>query len=126
VELRLALARNPIIFISKKRRWEVMNFDTQTITKCTLGFLMGISLGILFRYFLFRILLFAAIPIILMLILDYTGMFSTDWLFLEEQWSKFVTFLSPATVSIYNYLSSHVLIGMVPGILASRFFFLRR
>jgi uncharacterized membrane protein (Fun14 family) len=108
------------------KREEIMNFDTQIITKCTLGFFMGISVGILFRYFLFRILLFIAIPIILMLILDYTGIFSIDWLFLEEQWSKFFTFLSPATVSIYDYINNHILIGLIPGIFTSRFFFMRR
>lgn len=103
-----------------------MNFDIQIITKCTLGFLMGVSVGLLFRFFLIRILLFSAIPIIAMLILDYTGMFSIDWLYLEEQWNKLFVFLSPASASIYNYLSSHVLIGLIPGILTSRFFFVRR
>ena len=72
-----------------------MNFDTQLITKCTLGFFMGISVGLIFRYFLFRILLFISIPIIAMLVLDYTGMVSVDWLFLKEKWDKIFVFLTP-------------------------------
>lgn len=106
-----------------------MNFDTQIITKCTLGFLMGISVGLLFRYFLFRILLFISIPIIAMLILDYTNMFSVDWLFLKEKWDKIFVFLTPTAISIYSYLSNHILLGLIPGILiglTSGFFFMRR
>ena len=106
-----------------------MNFDTQIITKCTLGFFMGISAGLLFRYFLFRILLFAAIPIVALLVLDYTNMFSIDWLFLKAKWDKVFVFLTPTAVSIYSYLSNHILIGLLPGILiglTSGLFFLRR
>lgn len=106
-----------------------MNFDIQTITKYTLGFLMGISLGLIFRFFLFRLLLFAAIPIIAMLILDYTNVFSIDWLFLKAKWDKFFVFLTPTVISIYSYLSNHILIGLIPGILVgltSGFFFMRR
>ena len=106
-----------------------MNFDTQLITKFTLGFFMGISAGLLLRYFLFRILLFAAIPIVVMLIIDYSGMFSVDWLFLKEKWDKIFVFLTPTAISIYSYLSNHILIGLIPGILiglTSGFFFLRR
>ena len=106
-----------------------MNFDTQIITKCTLGFLMGISAGLLFRYFLFRILLYIAIPIVAMLILDYTGMFSVDWLFLKAKWDKVFVFLTPTAISIYSYLSNHILIGLIPGILiglTSGLFFLRK
>ena len=87
-----------------------MNFDTQLITKCTLGFFMGISVGLIFRYFLFRILLFISIPIIAMLVLDYTGMVSVDWLFLKEKWDKIFVFLTPTAISIYSYLSNHILI----------------
>ncbi|MGR3174554.1 MAG: hypothetical protein ACUZ8N_08160 [Candidatus Scalindua sp.] len=94
-----------------------MNFDTQIIIKCTLGLFMGISAGLLLRYFLFRILLYAAIPIIAMLILDYTGMFSVDWLFLKEKWDNLFVFLTPTAINIYSYLSNHILIGIVPGIL---------
>lgn len=106
-----------------------MNFDTQIITKCTLGFFMGISAGLLLRYFLFRILLFAAIPIVALLVLDYTNMFSIDWLFLKAKWDKIFVFLTPTAVSIYSYLSNHILIGLIPGILiglTSGFFFMRR
>ena len=106
-----------------------MNFDTQIITKCTLGFFMGISAGLLFRYFLFRILLFAAIPIVALLVLDYTNMFSIDWLFLKAKWDKVFVFLTPTAVSIYSYLSNHILIGLIPGILiglTSGLFFLRK
>ena len=87
-----------------------MNFDTQLITKCTLGFFMGISVGLIFRYFLFRILLFISIPIIAMLVLDYTGMVSVDWLFLKEKWDKIFVFLTPTAISIHSYLSNHILI----------------
>ncbi len=106
-----------------------MNFDTQIITKCTLGFFMGISAGLLLRYFLFRILLYAAIPIVAMLVLDYTNMFSIDWLFLKEKWDKLFVFLTPTAINIYSYLSNHILIGLIPGILiglTSGFFFMRR
>lgn len=106
-----------------------MNFDTQLITKCTLGFFMGISAGLLLRYFLFRILLYAAIPIVAMLIIDYSGMFSVDWLFLKEKWDKIFVFLTPTAISIYSYLSNHILIGLIPGMLiglTSGFFFMRR
>jgi len=106
-----------------------MNFDTQLITKCTLGFFMGISVGLLLRYFLFRIVLLVSIPIVTMLILDYTGMFSVDWLFLKEKWDKIFVFLTPTAVSLYAYLSNHILIGLIPGILiglTSGFFFMRR
>src|SRR3989338_1986384 len=87
-----------------------MNFDTQLITKCTLGFFMGISVGLIFRYSLFRILLFISIPIIAMVVLDYTGMVSVDWLFLKEKWDKIFVFLTPTAISIYSYLSNHILI----------------
>ncbi|MBS1258462.1 MAG: hypothetical protein MAG551_01521 [Candidatus Scalindua arabica] len=106
-----------------------MNFDTQIITKCTLGFFMGISAGLLFRYFLFRILLFAAIPIVALLVLDYTNMFSIDWFFLNDKWDKAIVFLTPTAINIYSYLSNHILIGLIPGILiglTSGFFFMRR
>ncbi len=106
-----------------------MNFDTQIITKCTLGFFMGISAGLLLRYFLFRILLYAAIPIVALLVLDYTNMFSIDWLFLKAKWDKIFVFLTPTAVSIYSYLSNHILIGLIPGILiglTSGFLFMRR
>jgi uncharacterized membrane protein (Fun14 family) len=106
-----------------------MNFDTQTIVKCTLGFFMGISLGLLFRYLFFRILLFVSIPIVAMLILDYTNVFSIDWLFLKAKWDNLFVSLAPTAISIYSYLSNHILIGLIPGILiglTSGFFFLRR
>ncbi|MFQ5685771.1 MAG: hypothetical protein ACE5GV_03845 [Candidatus Scalindua sp.] len=106
-----------------------MNFDTQIITKCTLGFFMGISAGLLLRYFLFRILLFAAIPIVALLVLDYTNMFSVDWLFLKAKWDKIFVFLTPTAISIYSYLSNHILLGLIPGILiglTSGFLFMRR
>ena len=105
-----------------------MNFDTQIITKCTLGFFMGISAGLLFRYFLFRILLFAAIPIVALLVLDYTNMFSIDWLFLKAKWDKIFVFLTPTAISIYSYLNNHILIGLIPGILVglTSVFFMRR
>jgi len=106
-----------------------MNFDTQIITKCTLGFFMGISAGLLLRYFLFRILLYIAVPIVAMFILDYTNVFSIDWLFLKVKWDKFFTLLTPSFISIYSYLSNHILVGLIPGMLlglTSGFFFLRR
>ena len=105
-----------------------MNFDTQIITKCTLGFIMGISAGLLFRYFLFRILLYAAIPIVALLVLDYTNMFSIDWLFLKAKWDKIFVFLTPTAISIYSYLNNHILIGLIPGILVglTSVFFMRR
>jgi hypothetical protein len=106
-----------------------MNIDTQLITKATLGFVMGISVGLLFRYFLFRILLFISFPIIAMLIIDYTGTFSVDWLFLKSKWDKTFVFLTPTAISIYFYLSNHILIGLIPGIiigLTSGFLFMRR
>ena len=84
-----------------------MNFDTQLITKCTLGFFMGISVGLIFRYFLFRILLFISIPIIAMLVLDYTGMVSVDWLFLKEKWDKIFVFLTPTAISIITLLKNY-------------------
>ena len=65
---------------------------------------MGISVGLIFRYFLFRILQFISIPIIAMLVLDYTGMVSVDWLFLKEKWDKIFVFLTPTAISIYSYL----------------------
>lgn len=71
---------------------------------------MGISVGLIFRYFLFRILLFISIPIIAMPVLDYTGMVSVDWLFLKEKWDKIFVFLTPTAISIYSYLSNHILI----------------
>lgn len=117
------------ILILKTGGEEIMNFDTQLITKCTLGFFMGISAGLLLRYFLFRILLYAAIPIVAMLIIDYSGMFSIDWLFLKEKWDKIFVFLTPTAISIYSYLSNHILIGLIPGMLiglTSGFFFMRR
>ena len=105
-----------------------MNFDTQIITKCTLGLIMGISAGLLFRYFLFRILLYAAIPIVALLVLDYTNMFSIDWLFLKAKWDKIFVFLTPTAISIYSYLNNHILIGLIPGILIglTSGFFMRR
>tara|TARA_B100002003_G_C13742245_1_gene370103 strand:- start:111 stop:428 length:318 start_codon:yes stop_codon:yes gene_type:complete len=105
-----------------------MNFDTQIITKCTLGFIMGISAGLLFRYFLFRILLYTAIPIVALLVLDYTNMFSIDWLFLKAKWDKIFVFLTPTAISIYSYLNNHILIGLIPGILIglTSGFFMRR
>ena len=106
-----------------------MNFDIQTITKSTFGFFMGVSIGLLFRYFLLRITLYAAIPIIVMLALDYTGMFSVDWLFLKVHWEGIFGFLTPPVINIYNYLNNHVMLGLVHGILiglTSRFFFMRR
>lgn len=105
-----------------------MNFDTQIITKCTLGFIMGISAGLLFRYFLFRILLYTAIPIVALLVLDYTNMFSIDWLFLKAKWDKIFVFLTPTAISIYSYLNNHILIGLIPGILVglTSVFFMRR
>jgi len=90
---------------------------------------MGISAGLLLRYFLFRTLLYAAIPIVAMLILDYTGMFSVDWLFLKAKWDKIFVFFTPTAISIYSYLSNHILIGLIPGMLlglTSGFFFIRR
>ena len=94
-----------------------MNFDTQIITKCTLGFFMGISAGLLFRYVLFRVLLYSAVPVVAMLILDYTGMFSVDWLFLKTKWDKIFVFLTPTAFSIYAYFTNHSLIGLIPGTL---------
>ena len=106
-----------------------MNFDTQLLMKGTLGFFMGISAGLLLRYFLFRILLFTAIPIVAMFVLDYTNVFSIDWLFLKTKWDKTFVFLTPTAISIYSYLSNHILVGLVPGMLlglTSGFIFLRR
>ena len=106
-----------------------MNFDTQLLMKGTLGFFMGISAGLLLRYFLFRILLYAAIPIVAMFVLDYTNVFSIDWLFLKTKWDKTFVFLTPTAISIYSYLSNHILMGLVPGMLlglTSGFIFLRR
>lgn len=100
--------------------------DTQIIAKFGLGVFMGITLGVVVRYFLFRIFLLAAAPIIIMMILDYANLIPINWLYLEEQWNKSFTILSPASVRIYDYLSSHVLVGLIPGILASKFFFLKR
>jgi len=97
-----------------------MNLDTQIITKCTLGFFMGISTGLLFRYFLFRILMYAAVPIVAMFILDYTNIFSIDWLFLKTKWDKIFVFLTPTAISIYSYLSNHFLTGLIPGMLLIR------
>ena len=105
-----------------------MNFDTQIITKCTLGFFVGIATGLLFRYLFIRILLFVSIPIAAMLILDYTNMFSIDWLFLKAKWDKIFVFLTPTAISIYSYLNNHILIGLIPGILIglTSGFFMRR
>ena len=106
-----------------------MNFDTQLLMKGTLGFFMGISAGLLLRYFLFRILLYTAIPIVAMFVLDYTKVFAIDWLFLKGKWDNFFVFLTPTAISIYSYLSSHILIGLIPGILiglTSGFLFMRR
>jgi hypothetical protein len=108
---------------------EIMNFDAQILTKYTLGFFMGISAGLLFRYFLFRILLYAAVPIVAMLVLDYTNMFSIAWVFFKDKWDKVFVFLTPTAISIYTYFSNHTLIGLIPGMLlglTSGFFFLRR
>lgn len=106
-----------------------MNFDTQLLMKGTLGFFMGISAGLLLRYFLFRILLYAAIPIVVALVLDYTNTFSIDWLFLKAKWDNLFIFLTPTAINIYGYLSNHILIGLIPGVLiglTSGFFFMRR
>ena len=105
-----------------------MNFDTQLLMKGTLGFLMGISAGLLLRYFLFRILLYAAIPIVAMFVLDYTNVYSVDWLFLKEKWDKLFVFLTPTAINIYSYLGNHILMGIVPGILIglTSGFFMRR
>jgi hypothetical protein len=115
-------------FILKRGGVDVMNFDTQIITKCTLGFFMGISTGLLFRYFLFRVLLYSAVPVVAMLILDYTGMFSVDWLFLKTKWDKTFVFFTPTAINIYSYLGNHILMGIVPGILIglTSGFFMRR
>ena len=105
-----------------------MNFDTQLLMKGTLGFFMGISAGLLLRYFLFRILLYAAIPIVAMFVLDYTNVYSVDWLFLKEKWDKLFVFLTPTAINIYSYLGNHILMGIVPGILIglTSGFFMRR
>ena len=105
-----------------------MNFDTQIITKCTLGFFMGISTGLLFRYFLFRVLLYSAVPVVAMFVLDYTNVYSVDWLFLKEKWDKLFVFLTPTAINIYSYLGNHILMGIVPGILIglTSGFFMRR
>ena len=105
-----------------------MNLDIQIITKCTLGFFMGISAGLLFRYVLFRVLLYSAVPVVAMLILDYTGMFSVDWLFLKTKWDKTFVFFTPTAINIYSYLGNHILMGIVPGILIglTSGFFMRR
>ena len=105
-----------------------MNFDTQLLMKGTLGFFMGISAGLLLRYFLFRILLYAAIPIVAMFVLDYTNVFSIDWLFLKTKWDKTFVFLTPTAISIYAYFTNHSLIGLIPGTLIglTSGFFMRR
>ena len=105
-----------------------MNFDTQLLMKGTLGFFMGISAGLLLRYFLFRILLYAAIPIVAMFVLDYTNVFSIDWLFLKAKWDNLFIFLTPTAINIYSYLGNHILMGIVPGILIglTSGFFMRR
>jgi uncharacterized membrane protein (Fun14 family) len=116
------------IFYIKKGGEEIMNFDTEILTKSGLGFFMGISAGLLFRYFLFRILLYAAIPIVAMFVLDYTNVYSVDWLFLKEKWDKLFVFLTPTAINIYSYLGNHILMGIVPGILIglTSGFFMRR
>ena len=106
-----------------------MNFDTQTIAKCALGFFLSIPIGLLFRYLFFRILLLVSTPVVAMLILDYTNMYSIDWLFLKAKGDTLFASLTPTVIEIYSYLSNHNLIGFIPGILiglASGFFFLRR
>lgn len=106
----------------------LMNFDTEILTKSGLGFFMGISAGLLFRYFMFRILLLAAVPIVGMLVLDYTNVFSIDWLFLKAKWDNLFIFLTPTAINIYSYLGNHILMGIVPGILIglTSGFFMRR
>jgi uncharacterized membrane protein (Fun14 family) len=105
-----------------------MNFDTQLLMKGSLGFFMGISAGLLLRYFLFRIMLFAAVPIVAMLVLDYTNVFSINWMFLKTKWDKIFVLLTPTAINIYSYLGNHILMGIVPGILIglTSGFFMRR
>ena len=106
-----------------------MNFDTQTIAKCALGFFLSIPIGLLFRYLFFRILLLVSAPIVAMLILDYTNIYSIDWLFLEAKGDTLFASLTPTVTRMYSYLGNHSLMGFIPGILiglASGFFFLRR
>jgi len=105
-----------------------MNFDTQLLMKCTLGFFMGISAGLLLRYFLFRILLYAAVPIVAMLVIDYTNVFSIDWVYFKDKWDTLFVFLTPTAINIYSYLSNHILMGLVSGILIglTSGFFMRR
>lgn len=76
-----------------------MTFDLQTLGKLSLGFIVGISVGLCLRYVLFKFFLFLAISATALLALDYMGVFSIDWIFLGERWDEFLFFLSPLVFS---------------------------
>lgn len=105
-----------------------MNIDPH-IAKLSLGFLVGVSLGLFVRLLLFRMLIILSIPALILLILDYSGIFFIDWLYLDGVWNGFLVLLTPLVSNIISYLSHHVLVGLVPGAFlgwSSRFFFMGR
>lgn len=108
-----------------------MTLDPSIITKYSLGFILGISLGVFIRMVLFRLLIIASIPALMLLILDYTGAWAVDWQFLSDKWNAFLVFLTPMASNVFAYLKNQnkILFGLIPGIYlgcASRFFFMRR
>ncbi|MCF6147485.1 MAG: hypothetical protein E3K37_02380 [Candidatus Kuenenia sp.] len=106
-----------------------MEFNTQAITKFSLGIIAGASLGLLLRYVLFRFLLFISIPISILLLVDYMGIQHIDWLYFKHKWDSLFVFVTPTAIRLYSYLNNHLLIGIIPGIfmgLFARSFFMRK
>ena len=90
-----------------------MDTNILAITKIGLGVVLGVSIGVLLRFILIKLLLIIGIPVGILFFLDYANLYRVGWLQLQEKWR---TVVIPPVIEVYAYFSNHVLVGIVPGI----------
>lgn len=87
--------------------------DILSISKIGLGTVLGISLGVVLRFFLIRFLLVMGLPVAALFALDYFRVYKVDWLKMNSYWQRYIV---PHILDVYSFFSNHVLAGLVPGI----------
>lgn len=99
--------------------------DILSLCKIGLGTVLGISLGLVLRFILIKLLIIIGVPAAALFAFEYFGVFKIDWLKLNRDWQIYIV---PHIVDIYSFFSTHVLVGLVPGIALGFFlaFFLNR
>lgn len=90
-----------------------MDLNILSITQIGLGTFLGLAIGVLLRFVLIKILIIASIPVVIMFISDFSGIYKINWVLLNEKWQIHVI---PPVIEVYNYLNHHALIGIMPGV----------